>query len=234
MSRAILLSAATLLAFSLPASADTKTYDVGSFSELDVSAGVKVYFEAGESQSIIAETKKGDFDRLIIKTKGDTLVISRKSRRWSWWGRNRNKDKFTVRITAPAIEAVEASSGSYVDASGLKGEVVRLSSSSGANLSARSVKATDVRVNSSSGSKLEASGSCYSIRASSSSGSSIKASDLVCEAVDARSSSGSSLRAHATKSVEGHASSGSSIRVVGGAVEQSTSQSSGGSVRISS
>jgi len=108
MLRSTLLATACL-ALALPASAENQTYNMNSFNELDVSAGVTVIYEAGDTQSIIAENDSGNFEKLVIENRGDALVISRK--RSGLFG-NRNRQNYTVRITGPAISAVEASSGS--------------------------------------------------------------------------------------------------------------------------
>ena len=229
MSKIALLTAIAGLALSLPASAETKTYSLESFQKISASAGVNVTFEIGETQSIIAENKNNNFEKLILENRGDTLVISRKN---SGWFGNRNRENYTIRITAPAISGVEASSGASVRATGLKGDQVKLSSSSGSNLNAMNIDAQAVLIQASSGSDLEAYGKCSSVTLSSSSGSSIDADELVCTSVKASASSGSSLRAHATSQVDGSASSGASVKVSGGATNIEKSKSSGGSVTV--
>jgi hypothetical protein len=229
MSRIALLTAIAGLAISLPASAETKTYSLESFQKISASAGVKVTYEAGATQTIIAENKNNNFEKLILETRGDTLVVSRKS---SGWFGNRNRQNYTVRITAPDISGIEASSGASVSATGMKGDKVKLSSSSGSNLNAKNIEAETVSIQASSGSDLDAYGSCSSVTLSSSSGSSIDADGLICSNVTASASSGSSLSAHATTQVDGSASSGASVKVVGGASEVEKQKSSGGSVTV--
>lgn len=229
--RILLLSSITAaLAFS--ASADTKTYDVRDFSEIKVSSGVTLVYEAGETQSITAETEQGDLDRLILKVEGDTLIVSRRAHR-GWGSRKRNrKDKFTVRVTAPAISGLSTSSGSRATAEGFSGEVIYLSATSGSRLEASDLSGSDVEASASSGASLSADGTCNALDVDSGSGASIRAGDLECTAVVARASSGSSIRAHATEQVEASASSGASIRVVGQPTDVITNRSSGGSVSV--
>jgi len=228
MLRTTLLLSAVSLALALPASAETKPYDMNSFSALDASAGVTVIFEEGETQSIIAENRNGNFDKLRIENRGDTLFVSRKNSGLF----RRNKQNYTVRITAPAVSSIDASSGSSVTASGVRGDEVELSVSSGASLDVRNIAATSIELDASSGARLEAKGTCTDAELTASSGSNIRADDLVCLDVDAGASSGASIRAHASKSVQGDASSGASIRVTGGATEVEKNRSSGGSVTV--
>ena len=151
MLRHTLIATTLGLALALPANAETKSYKMDSFQKLSVAAGVTVVFEASDSQSIVAENKNGNFDKLILKTSGDTLIISRESSGWLGFG---NRENYTVRISAPAISAVSASSGAQVQASGIASERVSLKVSSGANLDAMDISAGSVALAASSGSCL--------------------------------------------------------------------------------
>ena len=225
---ATLVSVASL-AIALTANAETKAYDLGSFSKLDVSAGVTVVFEESETQSITAENKNGNFDKLILTVKGDKLVVSRKS---SGWFGGKAPD-YTVTVSAPAVSAISASSGSRVDASGIVGSSVNVKVSSGANVDAANIEAGNISLAVSSGSNLDVYGTCGSASLSSSSGASLDADELVCGAVSASASSGASITGHATQIVNGSASSGASIKIIGGATDVEVSKSSGGSVKVS-
>lgn len=231
MLRHTLLIAAASVALAMPANAETKSYDMDSFNKLSVSAGVKVIFEAGDTQSIIAENDDGNFDKLILKSSGDTLVVSRESS--GGWFRRGKRQNYTVRISGPALSAVSASSGSDVDASGISGDTVSLKVSSGAGLEVTNIDAGKISLSASSGSEMDAYGTCSSAHMSSSSGASVDADELICDALDASASSGASVKGHARQSVSGSASSGASIKVVGGAPHVDVSKSSGGSVSVS-
>jgi len=222
------LFATTCLVLALPASAETKDYNMDSFNALDVSAGVTVIYEVGESQSVVAENNRGNFDKLRIENRGDTLVIKRANSGWF----RRNRENYTVRVTGPAVSAIDSSSGSMVKANGVSGNDVDLEVSSGASLHVTNVQADSISLGASSGSRLEAAGSCSGAEIDASSGASIDANDLICVDVDAGASSGASVRAHASKSVDGHASSGASVKVTGGATDIEKSRSSGGSVTV--
>lgn len=74
------LTAASLVALGLvgAASAETRTFDVGAFNNIDISAGLDLEFTAGEAQSISVENAKGDFSDIEVIVRGDTLVLKRK------------------------------------------------------------------------------------------------------------------------------------------------------------
>lgn len=230
MLRATLLTAAASLALALPASADTKSYDIDSFSTLDVSAGVTVIFEAGETRSLVAENTKGDFDNLIVENRGDTLVISRKG---SGFFSKRNRQNYTITVSGPAVSAIDASSGATLKASGIIGQSVDLQASSGATLAATNIEAGDISLKVSSGAEMDAYGTCTSASISASSGASLEADELACANVEASASSGASVRAHATNRADASASSGASVKLVGGATDITSDRSSGGSVTVS-
>jgi len=229
MLRRTLLLSAVGLALALPASAETKPYDMKNFSALDASAGVTIIFEEGETQSIIAENRDGNFDRLRIENRGDTLFIGRKNTGLF----SRNKQNYTVRITAPSVYGIEASSGATVTATGVSGDDVELSASSGASIDVKSIEARDISLEANSGSRLNAKGTCTDADLSASSGANISAGDLVCISVNADASSGSSIHAYASQSVAGEASSGASIRVKGSPAQIDKNRSSGGSITVS-
>lgn len=229
MNRLFLLTAASA-ALALSAHAESKTYDIGSFSALDVSRDISVVYEAGERQSIRVESESGDFDRLNIEVYGDRLEITRNKAK-SFFGRNRG-DKFTVYITAPAISSIKASSGSRVDATGIAGEYVSVDVSSSSTLKAHEVSATYVVASSSSGSSIEIAGECQMLDADSSSRSSIEADRLKCLTVEASASSRSSIEAHASQKAHGNASPDARIEIDGGATEIHRNPSSGSSVQV--
>lgn len=226
------LSSVSLAAIALAgiASAETRTFDVGTFTNIDVSAGIEVAFEAGPAQSVSVENRKGDFSDIDVSVRGDTLVLKRKKRNIGWTAR---RTGYSVTVTAPQISGLEASSGSDVAGTGMSGDDIRISVSSGADVSVTGINGGTVSVQTSSGSDATVSGVCNTVRAKSSSGSDLSARDLVCEAGEASASSGSDLSLHTTTSLQAKASSGADIDVYGGPTDVNTDKSSGGSVNVS-
>lgn len=225
-----LLSTASLAAFALAglAHAETRTFEVGSFSNIDISAGLDLNFQSGTSQSVTVENAKGDFSDIEVEVRGDTLVLKRKKR--MNWGQRRAQ--YGITVTAPVISGLEASSGSDVSGSGMSGENIRIDVSSGADVSVTGVNGGTVTIQTSSGSDASVSGSCATVRADSSSGSDLVARDLVCQNGEADASSGSDISIHVTGTVRADASSGGDVEVFGNPVDVTTDKSSGGSVTI--
>lgn len=225
------LTAASLIALGLAgaASAETRTYDVGAFTNIDISAGLDLEFSAGGTQSITVENAKGDFSDIDVFVRGDTLVLKRKKNNWGW---GRKRARYGVTVTAPTIQNLEASSGSDVSGRGMSGDDISIDVSSGADVTVTDVQGGTVSIKTSSGSDAAVSGTCDTVRARSSSGSDLEARDLVCQSGEANASSGSDLSIHVTGSVDAGASSGADVDVYGGPSDVETDKSSGGSVSI--
>jgi Putative auto-transporter adhesin, head GIN domain len=226
------LTAAGLVALGLvgAASAETRTFDVGAFNNIDISAGLDLEFTAGEAQSISVENAKGDFSDIEVIVRGDTLVLKRKKNmNWGW---NRKRLRYGITVSAPQVSGLEASSGSDVSGRNMSGSEIRIDVSSGADVTVAGVDGGTVVIETSSGSDASVSGTCVTVRADSSSGSDLDARDLRCENGFADASSGSDISIHVTGSVDADASSGAGVDVYGSPTDVQSDKSSGGSVSI--
>ncbi len=201
---AAMAAIATVGFIALPALAETKSYPLKNFSKIDASAGLSVVLKQGP-YNVVVDHSKGQFDRVIVETKGDTLKLGRKS---GMFGNNNGKVLITV--TAPDISAISISSG--------------------VSLESESFRFASLDVDVSSGGSVELKGSCTSLSAEVSSGASVDADDLKCESVTAQASSGGSIEAFASRSASGDASSGGSVEFKGNPAEFVKDTSSGGSV----
>lgn len=226
-----IISTASLFALGLAgaANAETRSFDVGAFTEIDISAGLDLSFEQGATQSISVENKKGDFSDIAVLVEGNTLILKRKKTNWGW---GRKRQRYAITVTAPQISGLEASSGSDVDGRGMSGQDIVITVSSGADVNVDGLDGGTVRIKTSSGSDATVAGQCVSVRANSSSGSDLEARGLICEDGEARASSGSDLSIHVTKRVEANASSGADVDVYGGPTDVDADKSSGGSVSV--
>jgi len=189
----------------LPAFADTKSYNLSNFTKVDVSAGVDVDLVQG-AFSVKVDTPRNDFDKIIVEVHGDTLRISRKNTGWFSHG-----PEYHVTVSAPNYTAIESSSGSRVDGSGLA--------------------LKSLKVNVSSGAHVELTGGCSDLRVSISSGAHFDGEDLKCETASVDASSGAHAEAFATRSATGDASSGANVTFHGKPADFTKDTSSGGSVK---
>lgn len=228
MLRQTLAAASVAALLAAPALAETKTYDVPAFTGIDVSAGLNVNFTEGPAQSVVAENEDGAWDKLVIEVKDDVLYVKR-PRKMGW---GRNKQRFTVTVTAPQLSYLDTSSGSTVTGAGLSGDTVTIDTSSGSTVKVSGIDAGDLSIDTSSGSSVTLDGTCARAEVDTSSGSSVRAKDVVCQYATIDASSGSSISISATQSVNADASSGSSVNVGGEPLNTEIEKSSGASVNI--
>ena len=229
MPRLALLAAAPLLL--VPVSmAETRSYDVPAFADIDVSAGITLEFAAGGAQTVLVENAKGDFDDIEISVRDGTLDIGRPTR----MGWNFSRPRYTVTVTAPQLSGLDVSSGADATGSGLSGPDVFVEVSSGASAEVSDIDAGRVSLETNSGANMIVSGVCDDVRAESSSGSALAARNLVCSAGRAEASSGSDTMIHTTLSVRAEASSGADVVVYGSPESVVEDSSSGGDVTLRS
>lgn len=225
-------ASAALLLLAAPALAETRTVDLPAFTALDISSGIDAIVTVGSPQSITVEAKdKRLLDDLQLKVDGNTLKAYYD---WSFFDifTFGDRDQIKLTITVPALNKIEASAGSDVEATGVVGDALEFGSSSGADLILRAVDGKSIDLNASSGAGLKIDGSCIDGKANSSSGSDLDAEHLLCATMDANASSGSDLDVHASKSVKANASSGSDLTIYGNPAEVDQEASSGSDIKL--
>lgn len=225
--REILLGGAIVVGFALQAKAETRTYDVADFTEIDISDGVAAVAEIGPDFSVTGEAVRGDINRLIIERDGDVLKIDR--RRPGFLSGTRS-DRFEVTITMPELTALNVDSGASLTASGHILTALDAEVSSGASLVVRGIEGGAFEADVSSGALIMVEGSCDDVQVDSSSGAAFSGSGLTCRTGDLEASSGGTIRVVLTETARADASSGASIIVDGGPEFLSSETKSGGSV----
>jgi hypothetical protein len=210
MNKSMLFSSAVLAGalIAAPALAETKTYALADFTRISAAAGVDVDVTAGGDYSVVATSSSEGLQRLEIKVAAGELQIRRKSTGWRW----KRGDEVNVKVSLPALEAVDVSSGASVDATG--------------------VDAGAFSIDVSSGGSLDITGRCDALTVDVSSGGSVDAETFECRTANASASSGGSADIFASESVNGDASSGGSIDVSGSPKTVNKDTSSGGSVDV--
>ena len=210
-SSTLLLTAAavavvTAALVALPAFADSKTYSLSGFDQVNVSAGTDVTFTQGP-YAIRADEPNGNFDRLIIEMRGNTLRIARQQQLVRLGGASTTPSP-SARPTSPPWTLRRARRST---ASTFRFAISR-SMSPPAPMS-------------------NLSGSCAGLRVDVSSGADFEGEALKCETASVDASSGAGADAFATRSASGNASSGGNVTFHGRPPEITKDTSSGGSVR---
>ena len=205
-------------------SQQSKTYNLSGFTGVYASAAVDVELTQGDAFSVVAYTESGDFSGLELRVKDGVLIATRPEEIWkdkntSSWQRffgigsgNRNISikrvngqrlikingervpTYTVRVTAPGIDRLDASSSSIVTAKEIKTRDLAIKASSSGDINAE-VMGGDVSVDASSSGDVILSGTCDNLDIKASSSADVKAGDLTCQHGNLRSTSSSSIRA---------------------------------------
>ena len=184
-------------------------YNFTDFDELDIAAGINVEFTQADEYSVVAEFARGNGDNIKIRQEGDRLYIARKSS-MPW---KNDTTKVIVRVSAPTLEAIEASSGS--------------------NLTASGVLTPEIEIDVSSGASVDLSGECDTADIRVNSGGSLSAKGFECVHVTTKASSGGSIKAYASASVDSNTSSGGNVSIYGNPLEREANNPiSGGSTRF--
>lgn len=226
----------------------TQVRNVGKFTGVSVSGGIKVNFTQGQKQTVIVETNPNLQEFVSTEIENGILVISLKNKD----NINLNFKKLLVTIEAPQLTSVKVSSGSFfttvntIAENNFTAEI-----SSGANLTAdlninnktkidissgssmrMDLKTETLEFEGSSGSMATITGKAETTVVNLSSAASCNAQDLISKNGAARASSGANLKMNVTESLNVAASSGASIRYKGNpTLVGAGKSSSGGSVK---
>ncbi len=210
MTKSVLLTSAVLagVLIAAPAFAETKTYALADFTRVSAAAGVSVDVAVGGDYAVTATSSPEGLERLEIKVAGGELQVRRVNKGLRW----KRGDQVSVKVSMPALDGVDVSSGASVDATG--------------------VDAGAFAIDVSSGGSLDVAGKCDALTVDVSSGGSVDAQTLLCRSANASASSGGSADIFASESVNGDASSGGSVDVAGSPKTVNKDTSSGGSVDV--
>jgi len=235
------------------ASENTSSYlngesrNVGQFSGIDVSTGVKVVFTQENSTSVKVFADADKLQNVITKVENGILKISIDNK----GTKNLRFKNLSVNVSSPKMDRIKTSSGSNfttvneirgkemtVDASSGSGIVAKfqisgtsnIEASSGSNVKA-SISSDKVLVKSSSGSSIKLEGNTEYVSIDASSGASCKADQLTANIGVVESTSGSSVSVSAKNQLTVKASSAGSVKYRGNPkIEANISKSSAGSL----
>ena len=203
---------------------ENKTYDLSGFTGVYASAAVDVELTQGNAFSVVAYTESGDFSGLELRVEDGVLIATRPEEIWkgknsSTWQRffgigsgNRNISiervngqrvikingervpTYTVLVTAPSIDRLDASSSSIVTAQEIKTSDLAIKASSSGDINAE-VAGGDVSVDATSSGDVILSGTYDNLDIKATSSADVKASDLTAQQLNLRSTSSSNIRA---------------------------------------
>lgn len=110
---------------------DSEERNVGKFTGLEVSSGIKVNFTQGNQQSVRVETDEDKLQYISTVVQNNVLKITVKNPS----KKSLNFNKIFVNVVAPELNAISSGSGSNITViNTLKGDKINIETTSGANL----------------------------------------------------------------------------------------------------
>ncbi len=225
----------------------TQVRNVGPFSGISVSGGIKVNFTQGNNQSVVVDTDSDKQKYVITEVKNGILMVAVD------YKKNMNFKKLLVTVEAPELTSAKVSSGSlFTGLNTINANDFAIQVSSGANLNADLNVKNTTNLDISSGSSVTldvntknfefegSSGSSATVRGNAentifktSSASSCNAQSLVAKNGTATASSGSTIKMNVSENLTGAVSSGASIRYAGNprTISKDAKISSGGTIK---
>lgn len=186
-----------------------ETRAVGSFTGVSVSSGIRGEVKVGTQR---VELEADDNVLPIIETvvEDGTLMV-----RFKHHGSLRTETPIVVRVTAPSIEALDASGGSSIRAEVASSDDLSIQSSGGGEVHVKHVAVKKLHADVSGGGGLFLDGAADQVRLALSGGSRCVGEQFRTRALRINASGGSIARLAVTDKVNGAASGGSVIHVSG-------------------
>jgi Putative auto-transporter adhesin, head GIN domain len=183
------------------------------FHSISVSGGLNVVLQKGAKPSITLKGEADDVAHLEAFVKNGRLVVQTKKEN-SPFGFHCTGDVTAV-ITAPQIDAIEASGGVTLTGNIVNGSSCVIDASGGVDIALESVACTTLSLDTSGGAKLSLKGTANTLKIDASGGVELKLSGLSAKqaTIDASGGVSGTMAVSDTLSVE--ASGGVSVRVKG-------------------
>lgn len=228
-------------------SSSSEIRNVGKFTGIEASAGVKVNFTQSSSQKVVVDTDPGMLQYIVTKVENGNLKIYIDSK-----GKNRlNIRKILVSVDAPHLQTIRTSSGaSFSTLNTIKENSFEVSASSGSTLNADLAAGSNITAETTSGASMKINVEASNLIFSGNSGSSTvivgkankasfemssaatcNAQNTIVQNVEVDATSGSSVKVNASKYLNSQTSSGASVRYAGNPKEIKSDNSSGGSTK---
>lgn len=225
-----------------------ETRNVGEFSALNISTGVKVVYKQDSKNSVKVIADADKLENIITKVENGTLKIYIDNK-----GKNNLRFKnLSINVSAPNLNSLKASSGAELTiVDGLTEDNFSVDTSSGSSLSGKLNIKDAISINASSGSGVKINLSTQKINVKNSSGAEVILKGVANEAnfdvssgatfdganfktntTIVESTSGSSATVNVNDKMKVRASSGGSVRYKGNPeIESNISKVSGGSLK---
>ena len=234
MIRPVLTSTLALLAlssFPTAALAETREIDLGTFTAAAFESNLSAKIVVGGEQSVTIEgVNPADLDDIRFEIVDGRLRAWRDTDIWDFVALRR--DEVLITITVPALNGIEASGASDVDAVGITGDALDVAVSSGSFVLIRDAEVNSTAIEVSSAGRLSISGTSKTAQIEASSSGMINAHGFEVVDVDITASSASQTLMFASGMVTAEASSAALIEIAGHPLHVDDEVNSGADVNI--
>ena len=210
---------------------DEERREVDSFHAINVSGGIDLELHQGDHYSVIVHASSGDTDEVETEVNHETLSIKRAGSFFGWFhwfGLFHLFEHYSVEVTLPKLDKVQASGGSNVEFDkDFSGDQLDLKASGGTDLRFRG-KVNSLDITTSGGSDTFLEGSTHLLKVRASGGSDLHALKFEVSEADVSASGGSDIAINVQDKMTVRASGGSDVHYAGHP-KQTDIKSSGGS-----
>ena len=209
-------------------SAQKRTLDIGSFTEVSFGTSGTIYLSQGDDEKVVIDCSDDVFEEIEIEVRGDRLKISTES---SWGWNSHRKSELDIYITMKEIEGLSVSgSGSIYGEDQLVTDDLRLSVSGSGSMDLYLNSAElEMRISGSGSIKLDGQADRTEIGISGSGR--LKADDMEVKIFRARISGSGSCYITATEEIDANISGSGSIYYSGNPDRVVSSSSGSGKIR---
>jgi hypothetical protein len=224
MTRLSMIMAAALVAGTVAAHADERSFPVTGFDRIEVTGSADVRVATGKPVAVSASGSAKALDRLDIHVERNTLVIGTK--KGSGWGWN-NDGKVTVAVAVPMISAANVAGSADVAVDRVKTGTFESTISGSGNVALPALEADAVRFSVSGSGDIKAAGRCGALKVNVAGSGNVDTSTLRCTTLDTSVAGSGDLDAYATQTASISVAGSGDVRVRGGARCTTTKAGSG-------
>ncbi len=203
-------AAATFLAVTSPAAAQTHTYPLSGFTKIDASAGFTIEFTQSPTWSVVVDSASNAFDRIIVEKIGDTLRISRPQDT-----HNNGKVRDVIRISAPDLDALTFHAAIRFTAPQLNVDTLAIDASAAVAIDIADLTADRLDINADAASTITLAGSCTKLNLTTGAASKVMADGLRCRETQIDAGTASSVHAFASDKAVARAGMASHVLISG-------------------
>jgi len=210
-------------------SAQKRTIDVNSFSELSLGISANLYVKQGSNEKVEIECDDDIFDKIEFNMSGDRLSIIKEGR-WNWrdgWGNS----EVTIYVTMKEIERLSVSGSGDLEGEGtFKVDDIELAISGSGDMNV-GVEGDEVEMRISGSGNIRVSGAANDADAKISGSGKVKAEDLMVNVFDASISGSGSCYITVKDEIDARISGSGNVYYSGNPNRINSNSSGSGKVR---